>query len=54
MNKTQEIDNYKAVFEELIQDVITANKAQADSDSQFNRRVYIRTLFALVRRRNIQ
>jgi hypothetical protein len=48
MDITTEINNYKFVFSELMQDVETAYAKLSESDNQYNRRVYVRTLFALV------
>jgi hypothetical protein len=42
------VDNYQALFHELMLDVEAARDALAASDTQFNRRSYVRTALALI------
>jgi hypothetical protein len=42
------VDNYHALFGALMSDVSDARKALKESDTQFNRRSYIRIVFALI------
>lgn len=42
------VDNYQALYGALMFDVEAAVDALAASDTQFNRRSYVRTVFALI------
>jgi hypothetical protein len=42
------VDNYQALYGALMFDVEAAANALAEADTQFNRRSYVRTVFALI------